>query len=297
MPDFKMRIHICLFLGIAIASLSSCTKSSKEIVEKEAQVGDNFVLNITNDCFMQSVNISEIHSEIGKYAEMFRDSCETIGISSSRYYPLGEETVLAFYDPWDQIQTKGGTPGIDVGKIKINGHCLFTPATKAGSGNITALFGNSVTFNVSEFAPVTKSGNSDNIALYAPQIVRIEFPSVNNEDELFPLCYYQNFVVKWNKDTNNENGIAILIKWNGSMAYGEDYASSYVYHSICVPDNGIAELPTSMFTGIPDAAICELYVLRGDVESLEMNENNLRLLAESHDVLSFILVRNTEIKN
>lgn len=295
MPDFKMKTHIRLFLGIAIASLSSCTKSSKEIVEK-AQVGDNIVLNITNDSFMHSINLSEIHSEIGKYAEMFRDSCETIGISSSRYYPLGEETVLAFYAPLDLIQTKGDNPNIDVSKIKINGRSLFTPATKAESGSITALFGNSITYNVSEFVPATKSGNNENVALYAPQIVRIEFPSVNNEEELFPLCYYQNFVVKWNKDTNNKNGIAVLIKWNGSMAYGEDYASSYVYHSICVPDNGIAELPTSMFTGIPDAAICELYILRGDVESLEMNENNLRLLAESHDVLSFILVRNIEMK-
>ena len=49
-----------------------------------------------------------------------------------------------------------------------------------------------------------------------------------------------------------------------------------------------------VFEEIPDAAYCHLYLIRGDVENIEINETNIRLLAESHDVLDFVLVRNVE---
>ena len=47
-----------------------------------------------------------------------------------------------------------------------------------------------------------------------------------------------------------------------------------------------------MFEGIPDSAFCSLYVLRGDVEMLNSDGVSLNVVAETHDSLNFVLIRN-----
>ena len=85
--------------------------------------------------------------------------------------------------------------------------------------------------------PATKTTELPSVELYVPEIVQIAFSSIH-EDEDFPLCYYQDYVVRWNPDSDNSNGIIICVKWIGLMVYGDDYPSTYVQHYICVPDNG-----------------------------------------------------------
>ena len=53
-------------------------------------------------------------------------------------------------------------------------------------------------------------------------------------------------------------------------------------------------LHTHIVDGIPDTAFCSMFVLRGDVENMELDDTNLRVLAETHDVLEFVLIRNVE---
>lgn len=65
---------------------------------------------------------------------------------------------------------------------------------------------------------------------------------------------------------------------------------------ICVPDNGFVSLDEDMFEGIPDSAFCSLYVLRGDVEMLNSDGVSLNVVAETHDSLNFVLIRNV-VKN
>lgn len=47
-----------------------------------------------------------------------------------------------------------------------------------------------------------------------------------------------------------------------------------------------------MFEGIPDSAFRSLYVLRGDVEMLNSDGVSLNVVAETHDSLIFVLIRN-----
>ena len=51
-------------------------------------------------------------------------------------------------------------------------------------------------------------------------------------------------------------------------------------------------LDEDMFEGIPDSAFCSLYVLRGDVEMLNSDGVSLNVVAETHDSLNFVLIRN-----
>ena len=86
-----------------------------------------------------------------------------------------------------------------------------------------------------------------------PKIVRISFPEVVSEDNRYPLCYYKDFVVRWNEDSANKDGIVVFVKWSGIMVFGEDYSSSYIYHIVRVPDSGSTVLDETMFEGIPDS--------------------------------------------
>jgi len=46
--------------------------------------------------------------------------------------------------------------------------------------------------------------------------------------------------------------------------------------------------------GIPDTAVCHLTLLRGNIETLSIDDSSYKIQAESHDYLTFVLIR--EIK-
>lgn len=286
-----MKTRFCSIILI-FAVVVSCAKTSESSMSmNEPNQLSDVVVTISEDTYPQERKVNSVNGDFGKYVGFFSQPDATIGISSSRYYPLGDETVFAYYDPVEaNVATKsfGNDHAYD---IKINGMNVFAQNTRSGNGAIAGLFGNKVTFDLSAFGSLTKSGDNS-VELYAPEMVRIQFPAIDSEDDRYPLCYYEDFVVRWNQDVSNENGVVIIVKWNGMMVFGEDYSSSYVYHVTCVPDTGTAELDESMFDGIPDTAFCSMCLLRGDIDNIMVDEDKFRLLVESHDVLDFVLVRN-----
>lgn len=82
----------------------------------------------------------------------------------------------------------------------------------------------------------------------------------------------------------------VVIRWTGSVLFGRNY-SSMICHSICVQDNGETVLDESMFEGIPDTAYCSMYLVRGNVEDIDVDQIDYQLLAETHDIANFILIR------
>lgn len=46
-----------------------------------------------------------------------------------------------------------------------------------------------------------------------------------------------------------------------------------------------------LFDGIPDTAVCHLTVLRGDIEILDYENETYKFLTETHEYLSFVLIR------
>ena len=285
------RYNVFIVVISVLLPLSSCTEI--QLIEESASSHKSKIqVTVASGDYMNGKNICETHGEFGKYKSYFSNPDATIGVSSSRYYQLGEEKVFAFYDPG--VKTKSvDDHSYD---IQLNSRALFSPSTKSGDGFISQIFGSKARFGISGLRSETKTTGSEEVELYAPSIIRIEFPSVS-EDIRYPLCYYKNFIVRWNQDENNDNGVIIHVVWNGTMVFGDDYSNSYVTHTVCVPDTGVAELDDVMFDGIPDAAYCRMYLYRGDLDNIEVNEENYRIFVETHDVLDFIIVRNIEYEN
>ena len=50
-----------------------------------------------------------------------------------------------------------------------------------------------------------------------------------------------------------------------------------------------------MFEGIPDTAFCEMYLIRGNIENIDIDQIEYQLLAETFDMINFVLIRNIKL--
>jgi hypothetical protein len=178
--------------------------------------------------------------------------------------------------------------------ILINGRKIsdLELITKGQSQDfISDLYGKDVLFTLS---PITKGqDNSEkSVSLYIPDMVEIISPKIETEEDLYPYCYYKDFVLRWNPDLNNENGLVIVVEWYGFYFNGQN-ENSYVRNSDLLQiDDGEEVLNDALFDDIPDNALCYISLLRGNLENIELEENLAYLVAgESHTVLPLILVR------
>lgn len=72
------------------------------------------------------------------------------------------------------------------------------------------------------------------------------------------------------------------------------FSHPHICRSVCVPDTGEAVLPNELFDEIPDTALCELYLFRGDVENIDSESLFYKVMTEVHDMMNFVLIRNIE---
>lgn len=282
---------------ILTAAFVSCSKS--DMTKMQVQVGDSMIIfPFANH--LEDTHLTKLHNDIDKYANFIVTADATIGISSFRQNSQESETIMAYYDPVNEKINRFHECEDFANIFQVNGRNIFAPTTKSGDGYISGLFGNYASFgfqnkiNTKSSEPDDEAEEEDSFEIYVPEVMRIEFPSKTLSSESRPLCYYKNFVVRWNKDVNNKNGIIIVVKWRGLMVFGEDYPSALVQHIARFQDSGEIELDESMFEGIPDTAYCTLIVFRGDVENVEINETNYKYLTECYDMLDFVLVRHIE---
>jgi len=198
--------------------------------------------------------------------------------------------------------------GVDAQNIKNQQGTRNLRNTQVGG---SSLFGNTVTFSLSstgidneDDSNTLRSGNtgdSREVTMYVPELVEILSPRVDTESEMLPFCFYRNFIVEWNADPNNENGLLVAVEWNGSDIFGKHYGEYVINADIITQDNGRAILDNRLFDRIPQGAIARLILVRGNIEIIEnfLNEYGVeeayRIVAASRAVLPFIMVREITI--
>ena len=163
---------------------------------------------------------------------------------------------------------------------------------------MSGLYGKNI--NISFNHTQTRSGIEDNedtsTTLYVPEEIRIKSPEINSNDDMYPLCYHENFKIQWNKDQNNPDGVLFIVEWLGTMIYGNNHPDMYyrvVDHA--ETDNGEHTLNNKMFKDIPDTALCYLTIARGTVQNTTVDgETTYKILAETHATMPFILIKYIE---
>ena len=237
------------------------------------------------------VQVNTVSGDFSGYEKALLPSDSYMTISSSRYYPMKKERITIDYCPASLIHSPSLLAQGQQEKLYIDGLPLELYENDE-VGMFRGKFGTRVDICNGGFLG-TKSGqnDSDSTQFYIPQILRISFPDPSLVGDRAPLCYYKDYVVRWNADDNNENGVIITVRWTGTMIFGDDYPATSVMHTVCVPDTGSATLDESFFDQIPDAAYCTLVVARGSADEMNTEGGNLTILAETHDVINFILLR------
>lgn len=79
-----------------------------------------------------------------------------------------------------------------------------------------------------------------------------------------PLCYYDEMEIAWNADNNNSNGVVILAEWQGT-SLRNPAQNVHIVSGEVVEDTGVRVLPASIFDGMPDEALVNLWLIRANV--------------------------------
>jgi hypothetical protein len=134
--------------------------------------------------------------------------------------------------------------------------------------------------------------------MYVPEVVKITTPKIETPE--VPYCYYKNFMLEWNADLKNENGLVVAIEWAGTDMFGTHYKEVIRNADVIQIDNGKTVLKNEIFDGIPHGAMVKLLLIRGNIEKIEkyINEEEtnqeFNIVAVSEAILPVSLVREIE---
>jgi len=107
-----------------------------------------------------------------------------------------------------------------------------------------------------------------------------------------PLCYCEGFVLEWNADPNNEEGLVIIAEYFGENVIPENSDDSHLQNVDMIEnDNGKVVLNASIFNNIPNLAMVDLILLRGNVKIEEIDGETFKFYAETHQRMPIILVK------
>lgn len=244
------------------------------------------------------------------YLKVLKKADFQVGISSHRDGARSSREKLAFYSGESPFKpatraTSQELPklissidGIELNRKNLEAHI----PTRNTTDSSLDVFGKTVSFKMRTSATTrTRSSDaesSDDVTevfeMYIPQRISILAPAATNPEDNNPLCYFGDFVVRWNVDEQNCNGVLILVEWFGGMAFGGDIEETHVSRIAIVPDSGEATLDPCIFDDIPDSALCHLIVIRGVIENVQGEEYSYNLIGETHHMISFTLIREVE---
>ncbi len=284
---------------ISIICLVSCTNKEVDLEHRDFSF-EKGTLTILKDSNYLPHSVDEaLPGNFGAYLKYFVPTDYEIGISSRIDENIIGRTISCISGPTEFQSNQTRSAGRRLSPIvsfvdgtKISQESLSQAKTRGGDNGILNAFGKIVTFSFQNGADTRSSEEPQGTAeLYIPKEIEILAPSHNSEDELNPLCYYKDFILRWNEDDNNENDVLIAVEWYGGMVLGNDINDSHVRRIISFPDTGEALLPETLFEGIPDTAICHLTILRGNVDNVTFDQNTYKVLGETHQTIPFILLR------
>lgn len=290
----------CGFILVSTFCIIACTSEAVDLTQQDFNIKDGQLSLLRDDNYLPHIVDKALPGNYDTFLKYFVPTDYEIGVSSRLDEGnLNERTISCISGPteFQTVQTRSGCRNLPkivsfIDGTRIAQESLSQATTRGADNGILNAFGKKVTFSFQKHPVTRSSGEEQGVTeLYIPKEIEILAPNANSEDELNPLCFYKDFILRWNKDDNNENGVLIAIEWYGGMVLGDDIQDTRVRRVVTVPDTGEALLPEKLFEGIPDTAICHLTILRGNVDNVTFNQDTYKVLGETHQTIGFILLR------
>lgn len=231
------------------------------------------------------------------YNQYFSKSDITIGYSALKPGPLHTYIFSAKSSLKAGINTPLAVATQDGRKVAFgaNSRSLMSEKDIYGSDVIFTIKGDQSTSNTNGQNTFSTTTSGTDVSLYVPELVEITSPAVKTDKEQFPACYYDNFVLTWNADDKNENGLMIFTEYFGDNVIPENVENVHITNiDYIMDDSGRAILNTKLFDGMPNLAIVHLILLRGNIAIEEVDGELYKLFAESHVRLPIVIVKDME---
>ena len=269
-----------LFMALVLVTLIfSCDNNESESIEETA-------IQETSIELKSSYNLLDITPNV--YHDYFKQTDHSAGFTSLKSNSLSEHSIVQRININDVDKTKS---------FSINDKAIssFSKVAKVSKFDGENVYGKKISFKINTGKNSDKDGDSSNeteVELYVPDLVEITNPKVDNVDQLFPICYYEDFVLEWNADSNNEEGLVVIAEYFGNNAIPENSTNEHILNTDVIDiDDGHAVLNNELFKNIPNLSIVHLILLRGDVAIEEIEGELYKFYAESHVRLPIILAK------
>jgi len=277
------------FIGIALVLLS-CNAEMDKVENTTIPTGEGQEYIGTTSFIFKGSSV---------YSKFFDDNIDRETAFYSTKANVNERSLVSIdKSNVDQSQTRSSTAekfailanGIDLSTIGTLNDTRSGGSTSGTDGMLANLFGKEITFTVG-YPAQTRSTSSPEVGvnMYIPHIIDIIYP-VASRTELQPLCPYDDLLVEWNKDGQNDNGVVVMVEWDGDMV-GQDFRNEGVRTIDVVEDTGRAILDTSMFDGIPDFAMINITLLRGNIDIVELENSAVKLYGVSNSSITVVLAK------
>lgn len=284
-----------IFLTAVLLALIACNKESSiyEMTEKKVQLIQEPIPN---------TRVDEVSTKFAnsKYLDHYIPTDFTAGISAVKENPLTNVIAYSFNKRYETCSYASSLPqNAKPARILTQGIDLTRPipSTRSEANTLNLLFGQENTFNITELVTTRNGeeieGSSTEVSLYIPKTIEITTPLVTSDEDFYPFCYSKDFVLRWNKDPKNQNGVIVVIEWFGVTAGQGDY-EAHIRRIDLLDDTGEALLDEELFAGLPNTALINLTLLRGNIENIDLNNCTYKISGEAHAYLSIVLV--TRIK-
>lgn len=282
MKNFKKTIIIGTVLGLFV----SCNKATDSTDIEDFNINDGVIDNEATYVELEnSYNVLDWTPTV--YHDFFKESENEYGINSLKN-PLQESSIVE--SKRLSNTAKKGTISLNSKKINMNSGSKQLENAKA-----TNIFGNTMAITIaSQQGKTFKDGSAEKeISMYVPKELEIYNPPVNNDLEVVPYCFATDFVLEWNADYNNKEGLVVVADYNGMTAVPGKGVNKHITNTLNIKeDNGRAILDNDLWKGIPDTGIVTLSILRGNVKIEEIDEENYKLYALTQAVMPLVIIKN-----
>ncbi len=269
-----------LFIALVLVVLIfSCDNNEAESIEETA-------IQETSIELKSSYNLLDITPNV--YHDYFKQTDHSAGFTSLKSNSLSQHSIVQRIN----INDVNKTHSFSINDENISS---FSKANKMSKSDSESVYGKTISFKINTGNNLTKNGDSSTeteVEMYVPDLVEITNPKIDSEDKLFPICYYEDFILEWNADSDNEEGLVVIAEYFGNNAIPENSTNEHILNTDVIDtDDGHAVLNNDLFKDIPNLSIVHLILLRGNVAVEEIEGELYKFYAESHVRLPIILAK------
>lgn len=220
------------------------------------------------------------------YHDYFKQADNYLGFSSLKPNALKSHNIVQHA----KFSKKGLQKAIAINNITVE------PVSKSKGisfNKSSDIYGKTISFRVNTpNSNLSAVADGSEVEMYVPELIEITNPSVTNLEERYPLCDANNFVLEWNSDTNNKEGLVVIAEYFGGNAIPENSQDIRILNTDFIEiDDGHTSLSADLFKDIPNLSIVHIVLLRGNVAIEEIEGELYKFFAESHMRLPIILVK------